>query len=143
MPYVVRVERAHGDRATLAVTPEQPDCEPFHLDRGFAVGLLLPAAHALRWDPSTNRNRREPTGALGRVLEPDDLVELAAGGLQPERFVVSVTVTAVTSWPWDYGRPTPTATYAIRATDPCWLEHLEQGRQYVSHAYSEDGPIHV
>ena len=35
----------------------------------------------------------------------------------------------------------PMATYEIVVTEPRWLEHLVVGGEFVSHAYSEDGPF--
>jgi hypothetical protein len=143
VPYTVKVIRVDGGDVELAVTPEQPDAEPFALDHGFAVGLLLSAAHRLRWDEANDRNIREPAGPLGRELDPESIDVLAVGGGQPERFVSRVRVTHVAPWPWHYGDSEPTATYCIGVTDPRWLAHLEAGRTYVSYAYSEVGPFYA
>src|SRR5215470_15645049 len=105
MPYSVKVLGRDDSVVVLDVTPEQPDAEPFPLDAGFAVGLLLGAAHELKWDDQRNANIEVPTGALGRALRSDSFELLAAGGGDPGRFVRSASVTNVTSWPWQYGKP--------------------------------------
>ena len=143
LPYTIQVIRVDGTEVELAVTPEQPDAEPFALDRGFAVGLLLGAAHRLRWDAASERNLWEPAGPLGREFDPEFFDVLSGGGGQPERFVDRVRITHVAPWPWHYGDSEPTATYCIGVTDPRWLAHLEAGSRYVSYAYSEIGPCYV
>jgi hypothetical protein len=143
MPYSVRVREIRGREVELAVTPEQPDCEGFALDRGFAAALLLAAAHALVYDQARDRHDRVATGALGRELPPEAFDALATGGGAPERFIHSVAITAVAPWPWHYDAPAPTAIYRIEVTDARWLEHLAAGREFVSYAWSERGPFYV
>ena len=137
MPYTVTVTRVHGRTAELEVVPEQPDCEPFSLDRGFAVGLLLAAAHTLRRSAARATSRWVAVGPLGRELDVEAFDTLAAGGGRPERFVGSVAFIGPAPLPWSCGQPTPTARYRIEATDPRWIEHLTPGRVYVSYAYTE------
>ena len=141
MPYNVSVTRIEGCCVELLVTPEQPDAEPFAMDRGFGVGLLLGAAHSLQYDEARDCNQRVPTGPLGEVLDAEAIDELAVGAGEPERFVMSVTVVDVEPWPWQYGQLSPAATYRIEVSDPQWLQHLVEGAEFVSYAYSEEGPF--
>jgi hypothetical protein len=143
MPYSVNVIRIQGRDAELDVTPEQPDADPFPLDHGFAVGLLVGAAHRLRWDEASGKNVREATGPLGRELGTEAIDVLATGGGDPDRFVSDVSVLKAAPWPWRYGEPPPTATYRVTTTDARWLEHLQPNQKFVSYAYSETGPFYA
>jgi hypothetical protein len=123
--YRTEILDRRGATVTLRLNPEQPDCMPYYLSRGFAASTLWYAQGAIqRDDPS--------------FWNDDDVVECRRRG---DRYVASLALVKVHNWPWLYASPDDTwADYRIELTDRKWADGLDPGRVFPNYAYDNSGP---
>jgi hypothetical protein len=125
----VEVDEVSGSTAKLTLVSVHPDAGPFGKDAVFALRVLYDTAYEFT-EPFESRG----LCPLGDAITYKQVGDEDYAAEHAKDFIESVDVQ-----PDDLPDELPEDTeahYAIKVTDPKWIEHLEPGKTWRSAAYS-------